>query len=578
MDPTLYTDPNLVIRLGRELQKRVGLLPLVEVHAFHLEGQPGEIVRMLRVQPQSYSEIARVVRAARTMKLIVRACGERTGGDTGIYGTSSTVLIDCGLLADSPRIEFVNIKRKGEDEETQGLRVLACVGIGELVQFQVSHNIEIAQSVETTSVWGTVIGAITSSAPGIVGPAGGAHGGCLSDEVIGIRVVDCHGDLIQYSSDEELSSALSTMGLLGVVYDVTLRYRPISLTKVNFKFLKWSELLDLNNGILKASIANDSFTEIIYLPYNSCMLDEEQEVSEIEGWKAEQDEIIFRTGQKVVESVQKSETENMVVFDSSPRQLIYLIDQVFGPEPKEFVNKVMKTPWLLGRAHHHLRCRFQPEPTNIQFTPWAINSLGKMVEPLRILRFTIELDQTFSEFPKILGVVFKLLEDLAHGGERYRKNYALNLGMRIHFTGNTKTGRLLGVGFDPTGEKANSTNSVLAHITFAGITTPGPSTLWTRAANHVTNVLLRSIPRCMPQWKTEWHGIENMKAKFQEALKAQAEPLKKLVAIADRDGVFLNELLASILFSEPSFYQKLYMSQRRDAVSWITQDQPCSGY
>ncbi|KAF8564005.1 hypothetical protein P879_08898 [Paragonimus westermani] len=235
MDPTFYTDPNLVIRLGRELQKRVGLLPLVEVHAFHLEGQPGEIVRMLRVQPQSYSEIARIVRAARTMKLVVRACGERTGGDTGIYGTSSTVLIDCGQLADSPRIEFVNIKRKGEEEETQGLRVLACVGISELVQFQVSHNIEVAQSVETTSVRGTVVGAITSSAPGIVGPAGGAHGGCLSDEVMCIRVVDCHGDLIQYSSDEELSSALSTMGLLGIVYDVTLRYRPISLTKVSYK-------------------------------------------------------------------------------------------------------------------------------------------------------------------------------------------------------------------------------------------------------------------------------------------------------------------------------------------------------
>ncbi|KAF8567213.1 hypothetical protein P879_10497, partial [Paragonimus westermani] len=347
---------------------------------------------------------------------------------------------------------------------------------------------------------------------------------------------------------------------------------------VNFKFLKWSELLDLNNGILKSSIANDSFTEIIYLPYNSCTLDEQEDVFEIEGWKAEQDEIIFRTGQKVVESSQKSETENMVVFDSSPRQLIYLIDQVFGPEPKEFVSKATKTPWLLRRAHHHLRCRFQPEPTNIQFTPWAINSLGKMVEPLRILRFTIEIDQTFLEFPKVLRIIFELLEDLAHGGEGHRKNYALNLGIRIHFTGSTKTGRLLGVGFDPVEEKANSTNNVLVHITFTGITAPGSTTLWTLAANHVTNVLLKSVPGCMPQWKTEWHGIENMKAKFQEALKTQAEPLKKLIVIADRDGVFLNELLASILFSEPSFYQKLYMSQRRDALSWITQDQTCSGY
>ncbi|CAH8537431.1 unnamed protein product [Dicrocoelium dendriticum] len=566
MDPTLLTDPNLVIKLGFELQKRIGLLPVVEVHAFHLEAQPGEIVRMLLVQPQSYSEIARVVRAARTMKLTVRGCGHRTGGDSAIYGTASTVLIDCTALADSPRLEFVNIKRKGEDEETKGLRVLACVSINELVQFQVSHCIEVAQSVETTSVWGTVVGAVTSTTPGIVGPAGGARGACLSDEVICIRIVDCHGDLIQYSSDEELACALSTMGLLGIVYDITLRYTPISLSRVNFSFVRWSELLTLDNKILISSIRDNQFTELIYLPYNSCDM-EEQDTVETNCWKAKNDEVIMRTGRKLVQP-QSSSGETLVERTSEPRQVVHVIDRVFGPEMKEFVSNVMKTPWLLGRAHHHLRCRFQPEPTTIQYTPWAVNSLGKMVDPLRILRFSFQLSPDLKEFPTIMNTIFELIERQANGDTRYRKNYALNLGIRVHFTGGTTTGRLLGVGFQP----ASEGSAILAHLTFTGITAPGPSAMWTRAANHITTVLLRDIPQSIPQWKTEWHGIEMIKAKFREALDRQLEPLNRLAAIADRDGVFLNELLASILYPEPTFYQKLYAAQRNDVLARVAQD------
>ncbi|TGZ74201.1 hypothetical protein CRM22_001070 [Opisthorchis felineus] len=571
MDPTMFTDPNVVIKLGRELQKRIGLLPVVDVHAFHLDSQPGQIVRMLRVQPQSYSEIARVVRAARTMKLTVRACGERTGGDVGIYGTPSTVLVDCGLLADSPRLEFVNVRRKGDNEEIPGLRVLACVGINELVQFQISNRIEIAQSVETASVWGTVVGAVTSSAPGIVGPCSNAQGGCLSDEVISIRIVDCHGDLIQYSSKEELSAALSTLGLLGIVYDITLRYSPLSLTRVDYRFLKWSELLELDNSILRESIEEKLFTELIYLPYNSCDL-EEQDIVELPEWSAEKDEVILRTGKHLGEAVNPGVDDPSVV-DSCPRQLVYLIDQVFGPEPKEFSTQISKTPWLLGRAHHHLRCRFQPEPSQIQYTPWAINALGKIAEPIRTLRFTMETDKNLKEFAEAMKVVFQLLEDLAHGGKRYRKNYAMNLGLRVHFTGRTKTGRLLGVGFDSGEDQFNTT--ILAHFTFVGITPPGPSTLWTRAANHTTNVLLRSIPRCMPQWRSEWYGITELVKRFQEALCKQIEPLKKLAELADRDGVFLNELMASIIYPEPTFYQKLYHSQRNDALYAVIQDTTC---
>ncbi|TPP67508.1 FAD binding protein type 2 [Fasciola gigantica] len=402
VDPSILFDPNLTITLGKELQKRIGTLPRVEVHAFHLEYQPAEIVRMLRVQPQSYSEIARAIRAARTMKLTVRACGQRTGGDTGIYGTTPTVLIDCTELADSPRIEFVNVTRKGETEETPGLRVLASVSLNELVAFQLVHRIEIAQAVETTSQWGTVVGAITATAPGMVGPAGGAAGGCLSDEVICVRIVDCHGDLITYSSSEELSSALSTLGLLGVVYDVTLRYKPITLTNVTYRFLKWSKVFEADNQVLRDSIANDVFTELIYLPFNSCEIAAEQELINLDNWNPLRDEIILRTGQRVIDPDSgTSDPTSHSTLDPEPRQQVHLLDPVFGPEPKEFVRTPEKTPWLLTSAHHYLRCRFQPHPNVTQFTPWALNSLGKITEPLRQMRFTAECDEALSTFPQV---------------------------------------------------------------------------------------------------------------------------------------------------------------------------------
>lgn len=561
----MFVDPNLVVKVGEELQRRIGTLPLVEVYPFHLEAQPGQIVRMLRVQPQSYSEIARVVRAARTMKLSVRACGQCTGGDSDIYGAAMTVLVDCSLLADTPSLEFVNVVRKGEEKVTPGLRILACVTMEELVNFQISHRIEIAQSIETTSVWGTVVGAITSTKPGIVGPAGQARGACLSDEVLNARIVDCNGDLIQYSSDEELACALSTLGLLGIVYDVTVRYRPLSLTKVNYRFPRWTDLLELDNGLLRSSLETDQFTELIYLPYNSCSLPVGEDLS-LENWNPTNDEVLMRTGRK------EGLVGELGDVDSSVRQQVHVTNEIQGPKVRDFVHADTNTPRLLQSAHHDLRCRFLPNPTIVQYTPWAINSLGKMSESIHTLRFTVETTAKLEQFSETMKAVLQLLEDLAKGGARYRQNFALNLGIRVHFTGPTKTGRLLGLGLDlPRREPTEPT--ILAHLTFSAITGPGPSVMWTRAANHTTNVLLRTIPRCVAQWKSEWPNTESIKQRYRELLRDKVEPLKHLAAIADRDGVYLNELLTSILYPELTFYQRLYRTQRINTLSRIGLDQ-----
>lgn len=230
--------PSFIDNLAAELQSRIGILPNVEVYNYFLNHNSEQIIPTLRVQPKSYSEIARSICAARTMKLNVRGTSDKITEDLEIDNLTNFLIVDCNELCDSKKFEFVTIKRKLEDEEIEGLKILACAKLHELVDFEISYGIEISQSMHCASIHDTVVGAITLMNPGLVGPAGKARGACLADEVICIRIVDCNGDLIEYSSDDEITSAVSSMGILGIVYDVVVRYNQLSLTKVNLLYFK----------------------------------------------------------------------------------------------------------------------------------------------------------------------------------------------------------------------------------------------------------------------------------------------------------------------------------------------------
>ncbi|CAH8511212.1 unnamed protein product [Schistosoma turkestanicum] len=617
------SDLNFIQRLGVELQKRIGTLPKVELFTLMMsDNVPGKLIRMLRVKPKSYSEISRTIRAARTMKLTVRACGHLSSSNLILYGTNGIVLIDCIDLSDSPRIQFVNMKCKNSEKEIQGLKLLSCVSINELINYQISHNIEINQIVDTYSIFGTVVGAIVSTQPGVVGPGGAANGGCLTDEVIAIRIVDCHGDLIEYSSENEIMSAVSNLGLLGVVYDITLRYNPITLTKVNYHFYKWSDLLNTENTILKDAITINQSTEIIYLPYNSCHIksvnlesnqnginhndyvsadisndnnsnnnnnnntnNNDNELVDLKVWNIEEDEVLLRTTKRFSQDYQDNyiaidmgnndhindnnnynEEDPLISYDSDPQQFVYLLDQVFGPFIEEFIEQPDNIPKLLKRAHHYLRCKYFPHSTTIQYTPWALNSFGKLKEPLRILKFTMETDNELNQFIMAIRTILDILHKLANDK---LLNYSINLGLRIQFTPGTNNGHLLGVGLESDKKQSDCKNSLLAHITFMGITQIESNNLWNEAAKQIILTLLTKIPSCMPQWKTEWHNKQLLFSKFREALQNTVEPLKKLISLADRDGMFMNEYLASIFYSKPTIYQNLYQSQRTNYFATI---------
>lgn len=235
MDQAAEQDVNRIIRLADALQRRIGIFPKVEIHAFTLYLQPGEVTRMLMVKPRSLPEISRTIRAAQSLSLSVRACGERTGGFINLYGSESTVLIDCSDLADQPRMKKVEIHKPnpgGPRIMIVGIAVLAGVGIRELVDYQIRNGFEVAQSAECITDFGTVVGAIVAGCPGIIGPAGKTIGACLADEVISVTMVDSKGDEVIIEDKDEFRKCLTTMGALGIVYRVVLNCRLLSMTKV----------------------------------------------------------------------------------------------------------------------------------------------------------------------------------------------------------------------------------------------------------------------------------------------------------------------------------------------------------
>lgn len=232
IDPIRPFDLLLVERLGRELQQRIGTLPEVEIYSFHLESYTGDVFQCLRVRPRSLSEITRTVRAAKTMKLSVRGMGHASGSEKIIYADRYTVIIDCCHLADEPRIELITINRDGDNNDTQGLRVIAGVTIDELVNYMVDKSIELYQSPDMIPGIGTIVGNIVTASPGVYGPVSGALGGCLADEVISMRVVNSNGNLVEYSDPQILEQCAANMGLLGIVYDVVLRCRELTTSLV----------------------------------------------------------------------------------------------------------------------------------------------------------------------------------------------------------------------------------------------------------------------------------------------------------------------------------------------------------
>ena len=351
-------DPTLIIEIANELQKRIGILPLVKVDGYSLPNESGIVYRIVRIQPSSMSEISRVIRSARTMKLNIRCIGTGSSLNRSILMNDFSVVLDLRYISDSERIEKVQVRMENMSY-VDGIRVLAGVTIQELCEYQVQNQICLATNTEALDR--TVIGVIVSGSHGSITKAYSS----LADYVMQVRILDIHGEIQTYTdtsytvenkSINYIKSVISGLGMLGVVYDVVIKYESLKTVEVNYEFLTIENLFSKMND-LKTKIDSKLCTQLIYIPFNSVEYNCKAENTEIYNWSCKNDEIVIRT---------MTEIDG----DSEMRHYITIID-----ETKDCFKSIIQEPHLipliLKSSHDAIRRQFL-QPTN-QFLPWAIH-------------------------------------------------------------------------------------------------------------------------------------------------------------------------------------------------------------
>ena len=167
-----------------------------------------------RLRPSNLRELSEILDPQSHYPLPFRPLGA---------GSSST---DCptataGTVIDMTRFcEIINIDAYNDTVTCQ-----AGVRIGTLLEALAEHGLELIGSFDLMSR--TVGGAV---AGGCIGPSIGHDGAFFASQVLGLKLVTPDGKLLEVKQDKRnlLSAFRLNYGMLGVIYQVTLRVRPIT--------------------------------------------------------------------------------------------------------------------------------------------------------------------------------------------------------------------------------------------------------------------------------------------------------------------------------------------------------------
>ena len=129
--------------------------------------------------------------------------------------------------------------------------VQAGVRIGKLIDALAAHGLELAGAHDLLNR--TVGGAI---AGGCIGPTIADGGGMFGTQVISIKAVTPHGKLLQINEDQTnlLNAFRLSYGMLGVIYEATLKVRPITPFAAVHRRCTIPEFAALTDRILASSV------------------------------------------------------------------------------------------------------------------------------------------------------------------------------------------------------------------------------------------------------------------------------------------------------------------------------------
>ena len=165
---------------------------------------------------------------------------------------SGSAATDCNSSIAGTTLHTTGLDRiVNVDAHNGSVTVQAGVRLDELVDTLAEHGLELIGGYELQGR--TVGGAIAAPC---FGPSIGRAGGYFSTHVIALKVVLADGRLLQVRADQAhlLSAFRMSFGLLGVIYEATLRVRPIRTFSASHRRVDIGKFADIVDALSNSDI------------------------------------------------------------------------------------------------------------------------------------------------------------------------------------------------------------------------------------------------------------------------------------------------------------------------------------
>ncbi len=164
-------------------------------------------------------------------------------------GSAST---DCNAAMTGSVVDTTGLDRIGNiDTHHHTVTVEAGVRLGTLVKALAEHGLELSVNHERSER--TVGGAIAAPC---MGPGIGGQAALLSNQLISLKAVTANGRLMKVTHQQQhlLNAFRLSYGLLGTIYEVTLRVRPIATFSASHRRMTIDTFADVANRLARHDV------------------------------------------------------------------------------------------------------------------------------------------------------------------------------------------------------------------------------------------------------------------------------------------------------------------------------------
>ncbi|KAK3786088.1 hypothetical protein RRG08_045475 [Elysia crispata] len=285
----VYSSMRVLLTL---LRMRLGKSPQIEILQFNNWDKTIQVDQLFFVKPKTIWEVRRVIFAAWSMGMRVRATGAGHSRSP-LYVDEGNIMMDMRELQrhDGP---FIELHEMNEERPFKTVTAMTGAHMFELNEFMTNNNVSI--KTEPLNDQETLGGMV----------AAGSHGSTYDSPafpgiVVEMRLMDSMGRLRRFTIERhpELMRALSlNLGTFGIMYDITIRVEPSIKVKVENSFVKVGDIM-LNQANLKRQVEENFFGEISWFPFNTITPAEEAEYIRTgkvpDTWSAAEDYLWIRT-------------------------------------------------------------------------------------------------------------------------------------------------------------------------------------------------------------------------------------------------------------------------------------------